>query len=146
MLDSSFITIIEGKGEHDKNAQEHFFVDIFIVLANLHKGKVYKLIYPSIVVDNHKLRSIWLIGDFCSLTIFIIFHFVISEYILYTATLPIEFPNNKYSSSAPVLIAVIGYSISNGINSWTGVLSSRKYKLIFPPVVTYANTSELFTI
>ena len=66
--------IIAGKGELDKNEYEHFFVDICIVLANLHNGKVYKYTKPFIDVETHKLRSllqwIWLIGSFWSFTVF----------------------------------------------------------------------------
>ena len=58
LLDSSLIITMEGKGQLDKNEQEHFFFYFLIVRASLHRGKVYKLILPSIDVDIHKLRSL----------------------------------------------------------------------------------------
>ena len=45
------ITIIEGKGDADKNTKT------FILLINLHNGNLYKFIYPSIDADTAKFYS-----------------------------------------------------------------------------------------
>ena len=42
----------------DKNTYTQFWEGIFMHLNNLHKGKEYKLIYPSIVAEIHRFNSL----------------------------------------------------------------------------------------
>ena len=50
--------MIHGKGESDKKAYEYNLFGAFIHLTKLHKGNVYRQIYPLFDKDIHKFNSL----------------------------------------------------------------------------------------
>ena len=104
-------------------------------LTNLHNGKVYKFIYPSIDADVHifnsSLQSRWLIEENWSDIKYKDWFSSISS-ILYILTLPLSFPIKIYSWLLFIAIDNIGESSVNGIISFFVIFGSVETNNIFP--------------